>query len=63
MEVMVDGRTLGGHEAGGRLASGLDRAGGQAGGAEGSSDGNHCDEVEGGSGDELGMGWRCNGWL
>jgi hypothetical protein len=35
--------TLGRDEAGGRLASGLDRAGGQAGSAEGSSNGNHGD--------------------
>lgn len=34
-------RTLGRDEAGGRLASGLDGAGGQAGSAEGSGNGNH----------------------
>ena len=41
--------------AGGRHASGLDGAGGQAGGAEGSSDGNHGDGCGCGSGDGLGM--------
>ena len=56
--------TLCGDEAGGGLASGLDRAGGQAGGAERSSNGNHCGVGAGeGSGDELEMGLRCNGWL
>lgn len=55
MEMDADGRTLGGHIARGRLASGLDRASGHAGGAEGASDGNHCDGVGGVGGDGLGM--------
>jgi hypothetical protein len=37
-------------------------AGGHAGGAEGTGDGNHSDGVHCRSGDDLRMNWGCNGW-
>jgi hypothetical protein len=57
-----------GAEAGAPAASAQQRtsvgeaAGGHAGGAEGTGDGNHSDGVDGRSGDELRMNWGCNGW-
>ena len=48
--------------AGATHTSGGEAAGGHAGGAEGASDGNHGDGVDGRSGDELEMNWSFNGW-
>lgn len=50
--------TLGRDEAGGRLASGLDGAGGQAGGAEGAGNGNHFGGGVWCEGGEMDWGWN-----